>query len=98
MDFKLKISIRVSLILITVLMAVFLYSRPILAHQGRTASDGCHYCRTRCDYWGVPWNQRHCHNGGTSIKKQDNYLYPLTSPSPSPKPKKSFWQLLFGGK
>ena len=31
------------------------------AHPGRTASDGCHYCRTRCDYWGVPWNARHCH-------------------------------------
>jgi len=31
------------------------------AHPGRTASDGCHYCRTNCGSWGVPWNERHCH-------------------------------------
>ena len=31
------------------------------AHPGNTASDGCHYCWTNCDYWGVPWNVRHCH-------------------------------------
>ncbi len=34
------------------------------AHPGGTASDGCHYCRTNCDKWGVQWNVRHCH--GTS--------------------------------
>lgn len=33
----------------------------VQAHPGRTASDGCHYCRTNCDYWGVPAGQRHCH-------------------------------------
>lgn len=33
------------------------------AHPGRTASDGCHYCRTNCDKWGVPWNERYCHGG-----------------------------------
>lgn len=33
------------------------------AHPGRTASDGCHYCRTNCESWGVPQDQRHCHNG-----------------------------------
>lgn len=32
------------------------------AHPGNTAADGCHYCRTNCDKWGVPWNERHCHN------------------------------------
>tara|TARA_B100002003_G_scaffold207901_1_gene202336 strand:- start:140 stop:463 length:324 start_codon:yes stop_codon:yes gene_type:complete len=36
---------------------------PVLAtaHPGRTAADGCHYCRTNCDSWGVPWDVRHCH-------------------------------------
>jgi hypothetical protein len=49
---------------------VFLFVRflqfplPVFAHPGRTASDGCHYCRTNCDSWGVPWNTRHCHGGG----------------------------------
>lgn len=37
-------------------------SPKIYAHPGNTASDGCHYCRTNCDYWGVPWGERHCHN------------------------------------
>lgn len=37
----------------------------VKAHPGNTASDGCHYCRTNCDKWGVPWNQRHCHGGST---------------------------------
>lgn len=39
---------------------------PSFAHPGRTASDGCHYCRTNCDSWGVAWNERHCHNGGVA--------------------------------
>jgi hypothetical protein len=34
-----------------------------MAHPGNTASDGCHYCRTNCSSWGVPWNTRHCHGG-----------------------------------
>lgn len=39
------------------------------AHPGRTAADGCHYCRTNCDSWGVPWNERHCHgNYNTDVR------------------------------
>jgi len=34
------------------------------AHPGRTASDGCHYCRTNCDKWGEAYGVRHCHGGG----------------------------------
>lgn len=37
-----------------------------MAHPGNTASDGCHFCRTNCDSWGVPWNTRHCHGGYTT--------------------------------
>lgn len=48
-----KIIIVVSLIIIPI---------TALSHPGRTASDGCHYCRTNCDKWGVPWNVRHCHH------------------------------------
>lgn len=40
-----------------------LFTATVEAHPGRTAADGCHYCRTNCDEWGVPWNARHCHNG-----------------------------------
>ena len=34
---------------------------PAQAHPGRTAGDGCHYCRTNCSQWGVAHGQRHCH-------------------------------------
>lgn len=39
---------------------------PVFAHPGNTAADGCHYCRTNCDKWGVPWNARHCHGGSNT--------------------------------
>ena len=51
--------------LIIALMS-FIIGLPVWAHPGSTASDGCHYCRTNCDKWGVAWNQRHCHGGSTS--------------------------------
>jgi hypothetical protein len=35
-----------------------------LAHPGNTASDGAHYCRTNCDYWGEAYGERHYHGGG----------------------------------
>lgn len=46
------------------LLLVFLILVPQFtsAHPGNTAADGCHYCRTNCDKWGVHWNERHCHN------------------------------------
>jgi hypothetical protein len=49
--------------LIAALAVSFLIATQAYAHPGRTASDGCHYCRTNCSQWGVPWNERHCHNG-----------------------------------
>ena len=44
-------------------------SSALLAHPGRTASDGCHYCRTNCDKWGVPWGERHCHHHAEPLLK-----------------------------
>lgn len=57
----------------------------VLAHPGNTASDGAHYCRTNCDYWGVPWNQRHSHGGGSSYAPSYNNYYssPVISACPS---------------
>lgn len=51
------------LILIIFFSSSFL--SPIYAHSGGTAADGCHYCRTNCDLYGVDWNVRHCHGGST---------------------------------
>lgn len=50
-----------------VLVVVFALLASIAsAHPGRTASDGCHYCRTNCAKWGERKDQRHCHNGSSS--------------------------------
>ena len=57
-------------ITIICLLGILALPRIASAHPGRTASDGCHYCRTNCDKWGVPWNERHCHNGDTSSTKE----------------------------
>lgn len=57
-----------------ILMALLLLCAPAaaLGHPGRTAADGCHYCRTHCDSWGVPWNERHCHGGGSLVPDPDD--------------------------
>ena len=47
-------------------LVLLLVAAEVAAHPGRTASDGCHYCRTNCSRWGVPADKRHCHGGGTS--------------------------------
>ncbi len=51
---------------------VFIIATPIFAHPGNTAGDGCHYCRTNCDSWGVGWDVRHCHNT-TILPPKDKY-------------------------
>lgn len=55
-----------SISLIVFLGLSLLFPLVSTAHPGRTASDGCHYCRTNCDYYGVAWDERHCHNGATA--------------------------------
>ena len=42
-------------------LVVALTASPTFAHPGRTAADGCHYCRTNCDKWGEIEGARHCH-------------------------------------
>ena len=49
--------------LIILALASALFTLNAFAHPGRTASDGCHYCRTNCEKWGVPHGTRHCHGG-----------------------------------
>lgn len=62
-----------------------LFSHPIYAHPGRTASDGCHYCKTNCDSWGVPWNERHCHGGSVQgIQESEPITPPTSTPVPLP--------------
>ncbi len=60
-------------------LSIFLFIPPALhAHPGRTASDGCHYCRTNCSSWGEVAGARHCHNGYSSYS-QSFYYYSQSS-------------------
>jgi micrococcal nuclease len=51
-----------------ILFFLFVLPSRIAAHPGRTAADGCHYCRTNCASWGVPANERHCHGGSAPVQ------------------------------
>ena len=62
------------IVLITVIFFIFSATN-VNAHPGNTASDGCHYCRTNCDKWGVAWDERHCHG---------RYSTPYTTPYATP--------------
>ncbi len=78
---------KIKLFVLSLLTLLF-FSIPhvVLAHPGNTASDGCHYCRTRCDYWGVPWNQRHCHGGSSYTPPTYTYSTPTSTPRPTSTP------------
>lgn len=74
-----KILIGLSLLLLS--------SQAAFAHPGRTASDGCHYCRTNCDKWGVEWDVRHCHGGSTPNPTPTTTTKPTSTYSPTLTPK-----------
>lgn len=67
-----------------ILLLFFLFPQLVFAHPGKTASDDCHYCRTNCDRWGVPWGERHCHGGYTQTVPQI-YVQPSSTPTPKPR-------------
>ena len=72
------------------ILSVFLFfsliflPKNIFAHPGNTAADGCHYCRTNCDKWGVPWNERHCHGGAIETIKPTSTPRPTVIPTKRP--------------
>src|SRR3990167_218588 len=75
--------------LIIVLFSFLIFIPSVEAHPGRTAADGCHYCRTNCDYWGVPWNERHCHGGSSGSTNnapviEQTYTAPTVVPTRIP--------------
>lgn len=44
---------------------MFLFTTEVLAHPGRTDSNGGHTCRTNCSKWGLNDDEYHYHNGNT---------------------------------
>ncbi len=65
------------------LILFFIFNVTVSAHPGRTAADGCHYCRTNCDYWGVSQNERHCHGGGAIQTTNTPTPLPTWTPVPT---------------
>jgi hypothetical protein len=61
---------------VAVVFSLLVLPQSAEAHPGNMASDGCHYCRTNCDSWGVAWNARHCHGGYAPAPQ---YVPPPTS-------------------
>ena len=71
----------IKLILITCLLTITTQTlKTTYAHPGRTAGDGCHYCRTNCSKWGEVENARHCHGGGSSSGSTGGTSAPLYAP------------------
>lgn len=53
-------------IIVFIFCVVFLFNpNTVLAHPGRTDSNGCHKCNTNCAKWGLDTGEYHCHNGNT---------------------------------
>jgi len=73
------------ILFVFIFFSLIILPKITFAHPGNTASDGCHYCRTNCDKWGVPWNERHCH-GGTVETIQT--VQPTSTPRPTTAPTK----------
>ena len=67
-----------------VLLAVALTAGPALAHPGRTAADGCHFCRTNCDKWGEVAGERHCHEERQPSRVRQNGQPPARQPQAAP--------------
>src|SRR3989344_2601640 len=89
--------LKINQIALWLIFICFISLAPTLvwSHPGRTSSDGCHYCRTNCGSWGVPWNERHCHGGNSSTSQsttvsepspQQAQDTPVSSGQPSVKP------------
>lgn len=51
---------------IFVLCLLLITPNEVSAHPGRTDANGCHYCRTNCEQWGLSYGEYHCHNGSGS--------------------------------
>ena len=53
-------------IIVFIFCGVILFNpNVVLAHTGRTDSNGCHKCNTNCAKWGLDTGEYHCHNGNT---------------------------------
>lgn len=77
---------KLSLVLLLAVSLFVFGSTTANAHPGNTASDGCHYCRTNCDKWGIPWNERHCHGETINTNTTTQQIAPSPEIQPTSTP------------
>lgn len=73
-------------VILTFLIVLIGFTSPVQAHPGKTAADGCHYCRTNCAKWGEVENARHCHGGGSAPAPVVQPVMKVSTPKPTPRP------------
>lgn len=57
---------KLKIVGIFILCLLLITPNEVSAHPGRTDANGCHYCRTNCEQWGLSYGEYHCHNGSGS--------------------------------
>lgn len=56
-----RTAMKVLILTVITIAALFIGFTAALGHSGGTDSEGCHVCRTSCDFWGLETGERHCH-------------------------------------
>lgn len=65
---------RILSILVSIVF-LFCCNISVNAHPGRTDKNGCHYCRTNCEKYGLEYNEYHCHNGNSTNSSNNKTNY-----------------------
>ena len=77
-------NIKLGRLFLSFVSVLILSSNTVFAHPGRTAADGCHYCRTNCAKWGEVEGERHCHGGGVAAPVEKPVVIKQIAPTRIP--------------
>lgn len=66
----LLVIVKIAVVVVLLLMALYIGMKNAGASPGGTDSDGCHVCWTRCDEYGLQYGERHCHAKPPAPKKK----------------------------
>jgi competence protein ComEC len=64
-------------ILIASTLSLLMLTQPVLAHPGRTDSNGGHYCRTNCEKWGEVEGEWHSHGDSDNESSKPDDTAPV---------------------
>ncbi|MGN7312457.1 YHYH domain-containing protein [Alkalicoccobacillus gibsonii] len=75
----------ISVLFLVIILVLFQVSE-VMAHPGRTDSNGGHTCLTNCEKWGYKYGEYHYHNGGSSSSGGSGSSSTTTPQAVPPKP------------